>query len=107
MINLKKIEIIKNKLIEIYEPKFIFIFGSYAWGVPTENSDLDVLIVTDKYKEEKSYVKARYGHKALNELDISKDLLIETSEQFEKKIQMIPTLEYKIFNEGVKLYEGV
>ncbi|MGL5656639.1 MAG: nucleotidyltransferase domain-containing protein [Fusobacteriaceae bacterium] len=107
MINLKKLEIIKNKLIETYEPKFIYIFGSYAWGNPNENSDLDLLIVTDKYKNEKSYVKARYGHKVLSEMEISKDLLIETSEQFIKRKDIIPTLEYKIYNEGVKLYERV
>ncbi len=107
MINLKTLEEIKHKLIETYKPKEIYIFGSYAWGKPTEESDLDILVVTNEYREEKSYKKAVYGHRALRGLGIAKDIIIETPEQFNKRIKEIPTLEYKIFSEGVKVYESL
>ena len=45
MINKQTINSIKNTLVEVYHPLKIYLFGSYAWGKPTEDSDLDLLIV--------------------------------------------------------------
>jgi hypothetical protein len=33
------IEEVKRRLIEVYDPAKIYLFGSYAWGVPHEESD--------------------------------------------------------------------
>ena len=41
MINLWKIEEAKRKLVKEFNPKKIYIFGSYACGSPTEESDLE------------------------------------------------------------------
>jgi len=48
MINLKKIEEAKEILVIEFNPEKIYIFGSYAWGNPTEDSDLDIMIVVKK-----------------------------------------------------------
>ncbi len=48
------LEIIKNRLINVYHPAVIYLFGSYAWGQPTKDSDLDLLIIVDK-SDEKNY----------------------------------------------------
>ena len=48
MINLWKIEEIKNKLVSEFNPKKIYIFGSYAWGNSNEDSDLDIMIITEQ-----------------------------------------------------------
>ena len=42
-------EIVK-KIIAGYSPRKIILFGSYAYGMPTEDSDIDLLIIkeTDK-----------------------------------------------------------
>ena len=39
-----------NKISSEYKPKKIILFGSYAYGNPTEDSDIDLLIIknTDK-----------------------------------------------------------
>jgi predicted nucleotidyltransferase len=41
---------IVDKIIREYQPKKIILFGSYAYGEPNEDSDIDLLIVknTDK-----------------------------------------------------------
>ena len=41
------IKIIVDKIISEYKPKKIILFGSYAYGTPTEDSDIDLLIVKD------------------------------------------------------------
>ncbi|MDP2889206.1 MAG: nucleotidyltransferase domain-containing protein [Bacteroidota bacterium] len=42
-------EIVKNQIISnlrILDPEKVILFGSYAYGIPTEDSDIDLYIVT-------------------------------------------------------------
>jgi predicted nucleotidyltransferase len=103
MINTETIEEVKNRLVKAYDPIAIYLFGSYAWGSPTEDSDLDLLIVVDK-SDEKSYKRPIPGYTALRGLDISKDIIVHTKEVFDRRSADITTLEYKIKKEGRILY---
>ena len=38
---------ITQKVIQAFRPKNVILFGSYAYGVPTTDSDLDLLIVME------------------------------------------------------------
>lgn len=75
MINSHMIDSVKSKLINTYDPYAIYIFGSYAWGTPNEDSDLDVLIVVDKLTNTRHRMLVK-GHSALFNLRLSKDLLL-------------------------------
>jgi predicted nucleotidyltransferase len=103
MIEKKIIDEVKNRLVKTYNPVAIYLFGSYAWGKPTEDSDLDLLIVIDA-SNEKSYNRSRAGQRALFGLGISKDLVVYTKEEFEKTSKDITTLSYKIKKDGELLY---
>jgi predicted nucleotidyltransferase len=46
----KIIHQIVEKLENNYKPQKILLFGSYAYGDPTEDSDLDLLIIKDTDK---------------------------------------------------------
>ena len=39
------IEYLKNLILDTMEPEKIILFGSYAYGVPTEESDIDLLVI--------------------------------------------------------------
>jgi len=103
MIKEEIIEEVKKRLVEVYDPIAIYVFGSYAWGCPTEDSDLDLLIVVDK-SDEKSYKRPVAGHLALIGLNISKDLIVKTKEEFEQASKDIATLSHKIKNDGELIY---
>ncbi len=103
MINKKIIDEVKNRLVKTYDPIAIYIFGSYAWGTPTKDSDLDLVIVVDK-SDEKSYKRPISGYKALRGLNISKDIIVYTKEEFDRRSKEITTLVYKIKEEGKVLY---
>ena len=45
MITKKKIEEIKQKIIKTVFPEKIILFGSYATGRPTEESDIDLVVI--------------------------------------------------------------
>lgn len=100
------LEIIKDRLIEIYSPIAIYLFGSRVWGIPDENSDFDILIIVEK-SEEKPYQRIIKGLKALRGLKIAKDILVYTKDEFENLTSDVSTLCYKVKNEGVKLYEAI
>jgi uncharacterized protein len=97
------IEEVKNRLIKVYDPLSIYLFGSYAWGVPTEDSDLDLLIVVDK-SEEKSHKRGKPGFEALWGLCIAKDLLVYTKGELEKQATDPASLAHKVLKDGKVLY---
>src|SRR3990172_7401219 len=43
----REIERIVKRIAEGYRPLKVILFGSYAWGKPTEDSDIDLLIVKE------------------------------------------------------------
>lgn len=104
MINSNQIEDVKYRLVKEFNPKKIYIFGSYAWGHPNEESDLDIMIIIDKIEDR---IKAmRNGIKALRGLKISKDLIVETEEEFKSYSKENYRIENEILKKGVLIYES-
>lgn len=103
MIDKKKINEVVNCLVSVYSPSAIYVFGSYAWGQPQESSDLDLLVVVES-SDEKSYRRPVKGYHALFDLKVPTDLLVTTREEFEQRANKVPTLFYKIKNEGSLVY---
>lgn len=103
MIDQLTIEEVTKRLIEVYNPVAIYLFGSYAWGTPTEESDLDLLIVVDE-SDEKSYKRPVAGYRALRGLRLSKDLIVKTQKEFENSASNVTTLLYKIKEDGELIY---
>ena len=103
MITPEIIEEVKNRLVEVYHPELIYLFGSYAWGNPDEDSDLDLLVVVHA-SDEKSHKRSIVGRRALWELDIAKDLIVYTNDEFNERITDPTSLLYKIKNDGKVIY---
>jgi predicted nucleotidyltransferase len=103
MIKKKTIDSIKNTLVAVYKPLEIYLFGSYAWGTPTDESDLDLLIIVSRSTKH-SYERAVKGYHALRDMTISKDILVLTKKEFEESSEDITTLCYKAKREGKLLY---
>ncbi len=103
MITSEQIDQVKQRLIKTYDPLAIYIFGSYARGNPTEDSDLDLLVVIDDYTEDR-YKDLVKGHKALIGLKICKDILLYNKQQFKESLEDQLSLCHKISKEGKKIY---
>lgn len=102
----KKIKTVINRLVKIYDPHEIYLFGSFAWGNPDENSDLDLLVIVD-HTEEKMYRRPIKGIKALRGLKIAKDIIVYTVDEFANLAKDETSLFNRIKREGVKLYETI
>ena len=45
--NLQRIRAVVQQIVERFHPERVFLFGSYAHGRPTPDSDVDLLVVLD------------------------------------------------------------
>lgn len=97
------IEEAKNRLIKAYDPLEIYLFGSYAWGQPDQDSDLDLVVVVDQ-SDEKSYKRPIRGYDALMSMRVPNDIIIYTKQEWNELALNRTTLAYKIKNQGKKLY---
>lgn len=93
----------RDKLVQLYNPIAIYIFGSYAWGHPDEDSDLDLLVVVDDVGKDRHKALVK-GHLALAQLGIPKDLLLLSKNEFEIDSQDVTTIHYKIKRKGKQIY---
>ena len=97
-------ENIVNSL-KVLNPLKIILFGSYAYGNPNEDSDLDICVVEKSYKsktKEKSKIR-----KLLKDINIGKDILLVDENHFSTYSgdNWINTALYDIRKKGVVLYE--
>lgn len=105
MKNVKLLDVVKERLVAVYEPRVIYLFGSSAWGIRDEQSDIDLVVIVDK-SSEKPYKRAAKGIASLSGLKIPKDIMVYTTKEFDELAEDETTLCYKIKNEGIKLYEA-
>ena len=103
MVNEQMIEEVKERLVAAYDPLAIYIFGSYVWGHPDEESDLDILVVIDEYKKDRFKTMAD-GHRVLIDLDLAKDILLYNKEQFDVCSSDKTSICNKVVNEGKQIY---
>jgi len=74
--NMIDIELIKQTIVEKLmplNPEKIILFGSYAYGNPTEDSDLDICVVEKDY--DNKWEEKRKIRESLSGFKVSKDIL--------------------------------
>jgi len=93
------------------QPEKIILFGSYAYGIPTENSDLDILVVTGD-----DIITSSFSEKSQIYLRISKsisdikskfpiDLIVHTKAMHQKFIELNSLFARELLTKGKVLYE--
>jgi uncharacterized protein len=102
MINQEQIAEVTRRIVENYKPEKIILFGSYAYGTPTEESDLDLLII--KESNIQRHKRGREVRKYLRGLKISVDLIVYTNEEIQKWSNFKPAFITTIIEKGKVLY---
>ncbi len=104
MVTTQIMEEVKKRLIKTYNPIEMYLFGSYAWGHPDEESDLDLLVIVDECNPKERYEAMSKGHLALFGLGISKDIIVLSKEEFETASKNPQRIFYTIKEKGKKIY---
>ena len=99
-----QIDLIKNIIVETLPVEQIYLFGSYAYGTPHKDSDLDFYVVLDDKVELRDIDAAI---KIRNAIDLKKempaDILTSKYSAFLQR-QAEPTMEQRIVEKGILLY---
>lgn len=94
---------IVNRICSTANPKRIVLFGSAATGTMTFDSDLDLLVVEDDFKNHREEnLRLR---KALHGIGIPVDIFAMTSERFDETKDVIGGLAYPANKYGKVIYE--
>ncbi len=93
-----------EKIIKEYQPKRVILFGSYAYGEPTEDSDVDLLIVknTDKRLIDRWIEVKRLLRDTSQSLPVSP--LVYTEKEIEERNAIKDFFIEEIFEKGEVLY---
>jgi uncharacterized protein len=86
-----------------FQPEQIWLFGSHAWGTPTEDSDVDLMVIVASSDERPSRRMQR-AQRCLRGIGFAKDVLVNTRAEFDRYRHLTASLSHKIFEQGRKLY---
>ncbi len=94
---------IVRRIIERFQPEKIILFGSYAYGKPTLNSDVDLLVIMDSDLRPAQRSAAVYPVAAVNAF-LPMDILVRTPAEIEQRLQMGDFFIAEILEKGKVLY---
>lgn len=93
-----------NKVNQIYNIKEIYVFGSYAYGTPTKDSDIDICIITEENNISKRELLKTIRRAIIDVVNKPVDILVYSKDEFQDRTINESTIEYKISTAGVKVY---
>lgn len=98
------IQDIIRRLVATFQPEQVILFGSHAWGTPTPDSDIDLMVLVSD-SDLSPYQRAVLGHRCLSGLGIAKDIIVRTRAEFDFWKEAPASLEYKVAHQGNVLYD--
>ena len=106
MVSQKQIAKIIERIANNYKPEKIILFGSYAYGTPTKDSDLDLLVIV-KSNRQPRYQRAREVRKHLWGItDVPKDIRVYTQEEVDEWKEVEEAFITSVIKRGRVLYEN-
>jgi uncharacterized protein len=99
----EQLDEIVQRLVDRLQPEQIILFGSYAYGEPNEDSDIDLLVIVAE-SDEPGYRRAQKAYGALSGIGISKDIIVMTRAEVERKVGVVSSLVSQAVHRGKVLY---
>jgi predicted nucleotidyltransferase len=104
MVERTKIRFFCDEIAKQFRPKKIILFGSYAYGDPTVDSDVDLLVIMNRtrYRGERMALRIRQKIPAGFPLD----LLVRTPAFVSRRLAWGDSFTREILTQGKVLYEA-
>jgi predicted nucleotidyltransferase len=97
------IQSVVDQIVALFQPQKIILFGSYAYGIPKPESDLDILVIMDtqlsELKQAATICKQIPYHFGI-------DLVVCTPQRLEQRLEWGDQFLREIIQRGVTLYES-
>ena len=103
MVSRTAIQALADEIARDFQPERIILFGSHAYGTPSEDSDVDLLVVTDcPAKPWKLATQIRRRVRPQFPLD----LLVRSPEELRRRIAQCDPFFSEVEEQGTVLYEA-
>jgi predicted nucleotidyltransferase len=100
----EQLNAITNTIVETVPVEKIYLFGSYAYGTPHKDSDLDLYVVM---KDEAPYREIEamqmISHAIWGTKSMPADILVLKSSRFHYRLSAL-TLEHEVAEKGMVIY---
>jgi predicted nucleotidyltransferase len=94
------------KIVNSIHPEKVFLYGSHAYGIPHEESDIDLLIVS-KDLSISTRAQAVKVYQALHGVLAPVEVKVDTKEGFSRRSRWINSIERIVSEKRRLLYESV
>ena len=102
---MNEIEQLKNEFLKQLSPEKIYLFGSFATGTNTEESDLDFYIVVNDTVTDLVEVTSN-AYKSIRKIKQRPvDIIVGTQSRFDERKEMM-SVENEVYKKGVLIYES-
>lgn len=90
-----------SKIKEITPATKIYLFGSYAYGTPNEDSDIDLCILTNENRRKLEIL--REIRRNVGDINYPLDILVYKTDEFNERVNNKYIMESKIYKDGVEI----
>ncbi|MCU0784978.1 MAG: nucleotidyltransferase domain-containing protein [Verrucomicrobia bacterium] len=104
MIQRRQIRKFAEAVAQTFRPHKIILFGSYAYGKPTEDSDVDLLIVMNRTRVRGERMSVRIRRRIPAGFPL--DLLVRTPKFIAQRMAWEDCFTQEILTKGKVLYEA-
>ncbi|NJN88049.1 MAG: nucleotidyltransferase domain-containing protein [Leptolyngbyaceae cyanobacterium SL_7_1] len=94
---------IVGRLVEGLQPEQVILFGSYAYGEPNVDSDIDLLVIVAD-SDEPRHRRAQKAYHFLWGLPIPTEVIVMTRKEVERSATVVTSLVYQALHRGRVLY---
>jgi predicted nucleotidyltransferase len=99
----RKIRAVVDKIVQDFNPGKVILFGSYAYGKPTVDSDVDVLVVMESNERPAARASRIIG--AVTGKTFPMDIIVRTPKELEQRLDVGDFFFKEIVERGKVLYE--
>ncbi len=104
MYSLSGMQKITTQIMKHYNPQKIILFGSFAWGKPTKDSDIDLFIIKETKQDQLKRIPEVRA--CLHQVDMAFDVLVMTPREVKNRLKMGDFFIEDILKKGKVLYEA-
>jgi len=98
-----EIEEAVQRLRDELDPEAIYLYGSYAYGSPGRDSDVDLLVVLGELEEPSHEAEAR-AYRRMAGLGLPFDIRVVDRETYQERSSWLSSIEREVRDRGVDLY---
>ncbi|MEW6214635.1 MAG: nucleotidyltransferase domain-containing protein [Nitrospirota bacterium] len=102
MLKIDRIEEIKQKIVDTVHPEKVILFGSYATGEATEESDIDFVVIWNSNLN--PHKRNLFLSKLFPKRDFSLDIFAFTKKEAERFKDIPGTILHEAFHHGKVIY---